>query len=218
MKKHLKIMLVILLSAGSIVGCKKSSTSDSKDATQSIKDKTWWGMITYTGKTTEYYSVHFNTDNTLTWSQLSGDYTGHWIINGTELTLTFDLNTVQIKAGISDDHTLINITDNTSIYEINSGGMIIDPAIPLDNTVWKGFYISGGSQLSLQLRFSPGSVIIANYGTLADQKATYIRSSSGSVIRYGIGGMYPFFAVISSGNEIKGSSTSSAYPLQVLKQ
>jgi hypothetical protein len=218
MKTCLKILLVILLPAASIVGCKKSSTSDTNVSTQSIKDKTWWGAITYTGKTTEYYSVHFNADHTLTWSQLSGDYMGQWAVNGQKLTMTITSNGVQITANISGDNKLMNIEDNTGSYTINSGELIANPNLPLDNTVWKGFYISGATPLSLQLKFSPGYAITANYGTLPDHKATYTRSSSGAVIRYGTGGMYPFFAVITSENQIKGSSTSSDYPLQAIKQ
>jgi hypothetical protein len=64
MKKHINIVLVTVLLMSFITGCKKNNTASPKDYAASIKDKTWWGQLTYTGKTQEYYSVHFNADNT----------------------------------------------------------------------------------------------------------------------------------------------------------
>ena len=217
MKKHLYAVLVALLSMGIAFSCKKSSTPVAKNYTASVKDKTWWGMLAYTGKPREYYSVHFNTDNSLTWSQLSGDTPGQWVLDDKSLTITFTGNSVQIKAGISDDDKLVNITDNTGSSEINSGQLVEKPNQPLDNTVWKGSYFNGGSQQPLQLAFSPLAVITANFGALPTQVQTYTRSASGAVIRFG-SAMYPFFAVVTSGNELKGGTTSTDYPLQAFKQ
>ena len=133
MKKYVSTMLVILLLTVTIFSCKKSNGP--KDYNASIKDKTWWGEFAYTGQDAEYYSVHFNVDNSLTWTQWSGDYPGQWTLNGKQLTITFTGNSVEINADISDDDKLMNISDNTANSEINSGQLIVNPKISLDNTV-----------------------------------------------------------------------------------
>src|SRR6266511_5776183 len=107
---------------GILIGCKKSDTP--KDYAASIKDRTWWGIFTNTGKTPEYYSIHFNTDSSLLWSDLSGDYAGKWKIADRQLTMTFTAINDEIKADITDDDKLENITDNTSFYDVNSGALI----------------------------------------------------------------------------------------------
>jgi hypothetical protein len=220
MKKYLKIMLAIILSTGILFSCKKDSTPEPKDYAASIKDKTWSGAFTYTGEKTEYYCVHFNTDNTLLWSQLSGDYAGKWVVNGKALTMTFDANTAQIKADISEDDKLMNIAvSNTGSYIINSGGLIANPNIALDNTVWQGLY--NGSPNSLQLSFMPGLKVELRRSNIVDKIYTYQRSASGAVIRFkqGIANpVYPFFCVINSGMEIKGNDTNSFNPFQLTKQ
>lgn len=84
MKKHISIALVIFCPS-LLLSCKKDGA---KDYTASVAEKTWWGVFTYIGKDAEYYSVHFNADKTLSWSQFSGDYTGRWAVNGKELTMS----------------------------------------------------------------------------------------------------------------------------------
>lgn len=77
MKKYSSMFVAILLVAGIFSSCKKENAAPkSKDYAASINDKSWWGVFTYTGETSQYYTVHFNSDNTLIWSQLSGDYAG----------------------------------------------------------------------------------------------------------------------------------------------
>jgi len=220
MKKSVTTMMFMLLII--IFSCKKSNTGPAvpapKDYATSIKDKTWGGMLTYTGQKGEYYSVHFNADNTLTWSQIAGDYPGQWAINANHLTITFPALGLLITGDVSDDNKLLNIADNTSSSEINSGELVENPKLPLDNTVWKGSYFNGSSQQSLELDFLPGSVLVGKFGALPAEVVTYTRSSSGAVIQFGVGGSYPFFAIINSDSEINGSTTSSAYPLQAIKQ
>ena len=91
MKNGIIKILAFLFSAGILVGCKKENGPAAKDYAASIKEKTWWGVVTYTGKEAEYYSVHFNSDNTLMWSQFAGDYSGHWATSGNALTITLDV-------------------------------------------------------------------------------------------------------------------------------
>jgi hypothetical protein len=110
MKKYISIIMATLVLVGFITACKKSNSPAPNDTAAYIKDKTWSGALTYTGKTTEYYGVHFNADNTLIWVQLSGEYTGHWAINGKTITMTFDAITAKIVADISVDNKLLNIT------------------------------------------------------------------------------------------------------------
>ena len=97
MKKYIVAMLFALLSTGVLFSCKKSSTpvSTPKDYAASIKDKTWWGVMTYTGQALQYYSVHFYADNSLFWSQIDGDYLGQWTINNKQLAITFTISNVQ---------------------------------------------------------------------------------------------------------------------------
>jgi hypothetical protein len=144
MKKYLSIILVALLVTGLLFSCKKRS--DSKDFTAVIKNKTWWGQLTTSGETAQYYSVYFNGDGSLLWSQRAGGYTGKWTINDNQLTMDFLTPAVQKKANISDDNTLKNIVTNNSTV-VNSGEMIANPTTLLDNTVWKGMIsLTGGIQ------------------------------------------------------------------------
>ena len=170
-------------------------------------------MLAYTGKTAEYYSVHFNTDNSLTWSQLSGDYTGHWLLDGKELTITFDGNSSEIKAGISDDDQLVNIKDNTTASEINSGELISNPNITLDNTLWTGT-IDYPSTKALQLTFKPGLQVTINIETSPIKTYTYTRASSTAVIRIST----IFFGIIASGGKMKGSVDNAVVIWQATKQ
>ncbi len=113
----------------SFTGCKKNSTPSPKDYSASIKDKNWWGVVTYTGETSQYYSVHFNADNTLVWSQLSGDDPGQWTLQGKTLTIHFsgskEKDKDEIKVDISDDDKFLAISDNTLKYEINMGNLFL---------------------------------------------------------------------------------------------
>jgi hypothetical protein len=213
MKKHLRITLVIIILIAALISCKKNSTPPPKDYAASVKDKTWSGELAYTGKTTEYYAVHFNADNTLLWSQFAGDYTGHWVLTGKELTITFDGNSVEIKATISDDDNLVNITDNTSASEINSGGLIANSTVPLDNTEWKGA-ISYPVTKALQFSFKPGLQVIINLQNTPVKTYTYTRSPSNAIIRIST----IFFGVITSGGKMKGSIDNSPVIWQTVKQ
>jgi hypothetical protein len=219
MKKYLSIILVTILLVSFVTGCKKSNSAAPKDYTPSIKDKTWWGMFTYTGKDAEYYSVHFNADNSLLWSEFSGDFTGQWVINGKELTMTFDKSKAAIKAGISDDDKLLNITDNTGNFEINTGQLIANPNTPLDNTLWEGKPVLASGLYGYQMKFMPALKITIQetyyippslYQSYLYSDNPYSRSAAGAVIRSsykngGAGASSLFFGIIISGTEMRGS-------------
>jgi len=174
MSKNKVTFCVMILLAAMVAGCAKSS-SNPYDG--SIKDKTWWGKIAYTGKIAENYSVHFNADNSLLWTQLSNNYEGHWTLDGKHLTISFTINTAKIEADITSDDKLENITDNTSFYNINSGQLIQNPKLSLENTVWKGSWVSS----PYQINFLDGSKIKMIIGT-TEYPVTYTRSASGAVI------------------------------------
>jgi hypothetical protein len=215
MKKYLKIILVVIFYTSLLFSCKKDSAP--KDYTASIKDKTWWGELAYTGKTIEYYSVHFNADNSLIWSQLSGDYSGHWALEGKAVTITFTGNSLEIKANISDDDKLVNITDNSSASEIKSGQLIITPNVYLDNTVWKGSIIT--TSQPFQMSFTSPLKVETKYEAAPFGPYTYSRSVSGAVIRFisaAAGGNV--FDVIISNNEMRGSTDLSNSGWKLLKQ
>lgn len=212
MKKYIRAILVTVIITGILFSCKKSNVSAPKDYTASIKDKTWWGELAYTGKTPEYYSVHFNTDNTLTWSQFQGDYTGHWVLNNKQVTITFDGNTIQIKADISDDDNLVNITDNTTASEVKSGEMAANSNTILDNTQW-----NGNTEVPtkiLQLNFKAGLLCTVNLEKTPIKTYTYTKNSSNSVIRIST----IFFGIIVSGSKMKGSIDNSVFTWQATKQ
>jgi hypothetical protein len=215
--KILKLIffLAILILAG-LLGCKKNNNPAPKDYTASVKDKTWWGVFTYTGQTAEYYSVHFNADNTLLWSQLSGDYVGTWSINNKSLTLKFSGSSAEIKTDISDDDKFISISDNTASYEINNGQQITSPNITLENTIWKGSIVNGTSG-NMQLKFLLGVkvelTLITTYTPFI-----YSRVPSGGAFRFDTGGGYFYFGVITSATTIKGSGNASQFPFQLTKQ
>ncbi len=216
MKKYLNLILVTLLLTGILNSCKKSSDTIPlpKDYSASIKGKTWWGEFSFTSQTTEYYSVHFNADNTLTWSQFSGDYAGHWAITGKQLTMTIDVSGTEIKANIADDDKLMDITDNTGYYEVDNGQLSVNLTIPsLDNTVWNGT-IYFFSIKTLQLSFKPGLQVVINQENMPVNTYTYTRNSSNSVIRIGT----HFFGIITSDGKMKGSNGGARFIWQATKQ
>ena len=178
-------------------------------------------MFTYTGKDAEYYSIQFNADNTLVWSQFSGDYTGKWVVNGKELTMTFDVSKAEIKAGIRDDDKLLNITDNTGNFEMNTGQLIANPNIPLDNTEWKGKIITGTPYLVNMSFRPPLKVDIQISYTYTNN--SYKRSASGAVIRadikpVGTGASTYFFGIMISATEMMGSEKNANNQWKATKQ
>ena len=195
-----------------ISGCKKSNDVVPKDYSTSIKDKTWWGELAYTGKTPEYYSVHFNADNTLTWSQFAGDYTGHWVLDKKQLTITFDASSTKIQADISDDNNLVNISDNAASSEIKSGEMMATAIVTLDNSSWNG-YTQAPTKV-LELNFKPGLQTTINLENSTIKTYTYTQSPSNSVIRVGT----MFFGIVISGSKMKGSINNSVSTWQATKQ
>ena len=219
MKKYNNILLVTVVLVSCMSGCKKSNEPAPADYTNSIKDKTWWGMFTYTGKDAEYYSVHFNADNTFLWSQFAGDFTGQWAVNGKAFTMTFDVSKATVKADISDDDKLLNITDNTSNFEINTGQLIANTNIPLDNSVWEGKPILANGLYGYMLRFTPILKVDiqetffeppSTYKSYSYPNIIYKRSVSGTVFRAevnagGAGAGRLFFGVVISGTEMRGS-------------
>ncbi len=56
------------------------------------------------------------------------------------------------------------------------------------------------------------------FGDFAVTTYTYTRSSSGAINQHSVGENYTFFAVLTSGNLMKGSEEDSRFPLQAIKQ
>jgi hypothetical protein len=207
MKKNLTIARVALLSLLVLFSCKKSTTPTPKDYTSSIKNKTWWGMVTNNGRA-EYYSVHFNADNSFKWNQLAGEYDGKWTVSGKQLSLTFPALSIEIKADIGDNDRLMNFTDNNPNSIMNSGELVENPNIPLDNTLWNGSMVQVGASYTLQIIFTGGAQIgLVVNNTLPPIIGVYARSADGGSIRVnGIAGV-AFFGVLSAPGEMKGTST-----------
>ena len=207
---------LLFIAVNILVSCKKTDAPTpvspapvSRDYSASIKDKSWLGEITYTGKTPEYYSVYFKADGTLLWSQFSGDYPGHWAIKDKELTMTFDGNTVAIKATITDDDKLSNISDNTNSYEVNNGALLSNPNITLDNTTRVGVL----SPLPIQMIFMPGAKVeVQLAGVVSSNQAIYTRTAAGATLRFTayylvLGTSINFFGVITPTGEIRGTAS-----------
>jgi len=191
------------------------------DYSLSVKDKTWWGVFTYTDKDAEFYSVHFNTDNTFIWSQFSGDYKGQWTISGKDLSMIFDASTNEMRANIGDDDKLVNVTDNSGNSTINTCQFIANPNISLDDTEWKGQIVSGTPYL-LEIGFrAPLKADIRLGYTYTNN--TYTRSSSGAVIRAdimpaGAAAGTTFFGLIISESDMVGCSKNSNNQWKASKQ
>src|SRR4051812_44786780 len=99
MKKYISIILLAV--TGILFSCKKDKAADQpqgKDYAELIKYKTWWGMLVNKGETAQYYSVYFNADGSLIWSQRDGDFSGTWSINNKRLSIKFVTPAVQITA------------------------------------------------------------------------------------------------------------------------
>ncbi len=208
MKKLISKILAVLLITVITTGCKKNA--EPKDYSQSIKDKTWWGTLNYTGQSDQFYSVQFNADNSLLWNQMSGETPGHWVLDGKTLKITFSGNSVEIKAGISDDNKLINISDNTGNSEIKSGELIVNSGVPLDNSNWIGTGAGG-----VQIAFEPAYKFKLFIGASPYGPYIYTRSASGAVIRSVSAGI---FAIVISNTEMRGSFTSATNALNFVKQ
>jgi hypothetical protein len=201
MKKHTSMLLIVVLNAGVFISCKK----DNKTKDKSVAGKTWFGQVTYTYQSPEYYCIHFNDDHSLIWSQFSGDSTGRWLQEGRSLKINFTGNSNEIRAEISDNDTLMNVSDNSTNFQINSGKLVADPNMSIDNTLWKSIIYdkSSGISLAMQMSFKPDSKVEIKVGSIQGL-FTYVRYATGGVIRV----KYPtmnIFGIVVSDREIDGS-------------
>jgi hypothetical protein len=207
MKKHFRIAMIILGVIMISSGCKKDNNSSSNNASAaSINGKTWWGLFTYVGDTTEYYSVHFNADSSLTWNQTLGEYTGKWSLNSNHLKMDFGPNSIVITADIIGGNTLSNIKSNNSSI-INSGQLLLNPSQQsLDGTVWKGVYSDKiGSTYNFEMDFKSGSKVDIGFDGSAATTYSYTRSASGVTVRTFNGDSRLWFGVIMSDTKMEGS-------------
>jgi hypothetical protein len=218
MKKRLPLIIIMICTAMIYMGCKKDNGGSASDYAASINDKTWWGMFTYAGDTTEYYSVHFNTDNSLTWNQLLGEYSGTWSLSGNHLTMDFGLNSIAITTDITNDNKLTNIkTNNTTV--VNSGQLLVNPAQPvLDGTVWKGVFTDKiGSTYNMGAEFKSGGKVTIGLDGLVAETFSYTRSASGITIR-AKSGSDTWFGVIMTDSKIIGTVDKAENKWEVTKQ
>jgi hypothetical protein len=217
MKKYFTITMLALIATVSLFSCKKdTNTTQPKDYSASIKDKIWWGTFTNAGETPQYYSASFRTDNTVLWSQLSGDYSGTWSLANNKLTITFISPAVMVTANISDDNKLTDIT-TSSANKVNSGEMLASPNIALDNSTWNGSVTYPLQAYPLLLTFLNSSKVQVKFSSNPVFTADYTRSAS-SFIKFNWGSSV-FAGVISSGTLIKGSFyDGTIYTWQTTKQ
>jgi predicted small secreted protein len=201
-----KLMIIILSLATVLSACSKNNDGPSgKDYSTAIKGKVWVGTATYTGKPTEYYSVQFNADNTLVWSEYADDYDGKWAVDGQQLNITFTLSGKQFNAGISDDNKLIDITyPAANSWVVNTGELCPNANIVLDNTKWNSPELTGfPGHYGLSLSFKQGSKI--DYSVYLFLTAHLIYSRTGASIRFMGTNGYTWFGVITAdGKTIRG--------------
>jgi hypothetical protein len=176
MKKYIGNTPVTILLIALLWSCSKSNGPT--DYASFIKDKTWWGTLTHTGQEMEYYSIHFNSDSSMIWDEALVSLPGHWHVDGKKLTISFQPSSLEITADISDDKKLINIEDNSGNYEINSGQIIENPNIALENSVWKGTVMLG-TQQPAEMDFNANNKVVLTTGTTAYPENPYSRSASG---------------------------------------
>lgn len=219
MKPYPFIALSVILSITLLSGCNKDNNDTPKDYTSSVSNKTWSGIIVYTGDSIQYYTVHFKEDKTLLWSQLAGDYPGNWGLVGNQLTLTFTGSNAVIKATITDDDHFANIVvENTAAYKVNSGIRIENPNMTLESTIWNGGGFFAVAQYPYQMSFLPGSKVQMKINNVVHPLYTYTRTDSGAAIRFTSTGSTKIFGVIMSATEIKGSAAASSNPWHTIKQ
>jgi hypothetical protein len=205
MKKYLKMIAISMVMVIALNNCKKDDNVVPKNYLAAIGNQTWWGTFTYTGQNAEYFSVHFNANNTLMWSQSLGDYPGKWTIDGKALTMNFT-NGTQIRADITDDNKLTNIVANTKFYIVNSGQQVASTFIVLDNTMWEGTTKIMGSSDPLAATFRPNLA-----ATIDNVEYEYSKSASGMAIRATSNNTkLTFFGVLTSGTEMRGTDSNSS--------
>jgi hypothetical protein len=205
MKKFVSVLVIIAWSCIIFTSCKKSNDSSNNGNTSSaVSDKTWWGMFTYPGDTTEYYSVHFNADSTMLWNQMLGEYGGKWTLSGNHLSMNFT-NGVIITADITGGNKLSAFkVNNTSI--INSGELLASPYTQsLDGTKWRGaFYDKIGSDYPMGMEFKSGNQVDITIDGMATETFSYVRSGSGVTIR-AKNGSEVWFGLLMSDTTINGT-------------
>jgi|SRR5450432_1915472 hypothetical protein len=206
MKKYLQIGMIILSVIMTSSGCKKDNNSSNNSSAASINNQTWWGLFTYAGDTTEYYSVHFNPDSTITWNQYLGEYTGKWSLSSNHLTMDFGPGSIVITADVTTDNKLANIkTNNSSV--INSGQLLPNPTHEvLDGTVWKGIYSDKiGSTYPFEIDFKANSKVDINFDGMGAVTYSYARSATGVTIRTFDGDNSEWFGILMSDTKMEGS-------------
>jgi hypothetical protein len=207
MKKYLQTAMIILGITIISPGCKKDNNSSSNNSSAaSINNQTWWGLFTYAGDTTEYYSVHFNPDSSLTWNQYLGEYTGKWSLSSNHLKMDFGPNSIVITADVTADNKLTNLkTNNSSV--INSGQLLPNPTHEvLDGTVWKGIYSDKiGSTYPFEIDFKTGNKVDIGLDGTTATTYSYVRSATGVTIRTSDGDTREWFGVLMSDTKMEGS-------------
>jgi hypothetical protein len=198
MKKTLCEMSLLLIFLFSVSGCQKTNNATPPptpaptaptppiiaiaDYSTVISEKTWWGQLTNPGTQPQFYSVHFNADLSLVWSQASGDYIGNWKLDSNHLVLNFPSISVTVNADVAKDSTLTHITCSNS-STINSGKMLGLTSKPLIGTTWNGPYYDSNKLLhALTFIFSDA----VNVDVLMDgvsEVYQYIVTTSGVVFR-----------------------------------
>ncbi len=199
---------------GLLTGCKKDNTSN--DRMVAIKDKVWSGQFFYTGKPVEYYAIHFNANGSFTWSEFTGEYQGKWVMDGSQLTMSFDGTGSKFKVSIDGNDKMSNII-NTPADGINliNGELMATNNPPLENTIWNGTATSGSLVLSIKLSFMPASKVDVKVGSLPPNPPySYTLSLLGRVVRISPS----FFGIITSTNEMRGSVDKPGYLWQATKQ
>jgi hypothetical protein len=228
--KRLFFIPLILIFLFFISGCSKTNNATPSAPTSTppapaptdyntvIREKTWWGNLTNPGEKSQFYSVHFNADQSLVWNQASGEYFGSWSLDGNHLVLNFPSISVVVKADIAKDSTLTNITcSNTST--INSGKMLGLTSKPLVGTTWIGTYLEGKTSRVFRLFFKDA----VNVEIMLDgvpEIYQYVVTTSGVVFRTNVkpGYAHLFFGLNNKDGQWVGTDLTPDNTWTVTKQ
>jgi hypothetical protein len=138
MRRQMRFYTGILILVLFACSCRKSATPENtKDYSSMIRNRNWWGTITYTGESLKYFSVHFNDDSTLIWDEDRGTFTGHWTLIDRQLIVKFDSSGYRFTANIENEK-FSYLASSSPKFQVNSGQLIKDLNLSIENTTWIG--------------------------------------------------------------------------------
>jgi hypothetical protein len=102
---------------------------------------------------------------------------------------------------------------------VNTGQLIPFPNLPvLANSIWQGTLVQPNGSFPLSMRFISGGQVQVTMAGRVYNTGSYQQSPSGVAFRTVPEGVYNFFGIIVSGNEMKGTLASPDNQWNITKQ